>query len=72
MKGDVRPYVVLNLTGVTLHSAIDGMIIAAGFAAGIRLGVATTIAVVLHEVPHQIENFRSFAAVGVIGISICH
>lgn len=61
----VRPYVVLNLVGVTLHNAIDGMIIAASFAAGTGLGVATTIAVVLHEIPHEIGNFGVFVHGGV-------
>jgi zinc and cadmium transporter len=61
----VRPYVVLNLVGVTMHNAIDGMIIAASYAAGAGLGVATTIAVVLHEIPHEIGNFGVFVHGGV-------
>lgn len=64
-NGGVRPYVVLNLVGVTLHNAVDGMIIAASYAAGISLGVATTIAVVLHEIPHEIGNFGVFVHGGV-------
>lgn len=45
---------VLSITGLTLHSLIDGVIISVGFKAGFRLGVMTTIAVVLHEVPEGI------------------
>lgn len=62
---NIRPYVMLNLIGVTLHNAIDGMIIAASFAAGAGLGAATTIAVVLHEIPHEIGNFGVFVHGGV-------
>ncbi|HEX3928575.1 MAG TPA: ZIP family metal transporter [Gemmatimonadales bacterium] len=61
----IQPFVALNLIGVTLHNAIDGMIIAASFAAGTGLGVATTIAVVLHEIPHEIGNFGVFVHGGV-------
>lgn len=65
MASGIRPYVVLNLIGVTLHNAVDGMIIAASFASGVGLGVATTIAVVLHEIPHEIGNFGVFVHGGV-------
>jgi zinc and cadmium transporter len=61
----IPTYVVLNLVGVTLHNAIDGMIIAASYAAGIGLGIATTIAVVLHEIPHEIGNFGVFVHGGI-------
>lgn len=64
-SADIRPFVVLNLVGVTLHNAVDGMIIAASYAAGTGLGVATTIAVVLHEIPHEIGNFGVFVHGGV-------
>jgi zinc and cadmium transporter len=64
-RPQVRTYVLLNLVGVTLHNALDGMIIAASFAAGAGLGVATTIAVVLHEIPHEIGNFGVFVHGGV-------
>ncbi len=45
---------ILSITGLTLHSLIDGIIIAVGFKAGFQLGIMTTIAVVLHEVPEGI------------------
>jgi zinc and cadmium transporter len=64
-KRRVRPYVLLNLFGVTLHNAIDGMIIAVSFTAGIDLGIGATIAIVLHEIPHEIGNFGVFVHGGV-------
>ncbi len=45
---------VLSITGLTLHSLIDGIVIAIGFKAGFQLGIMTTIAVILHEVPEGI------------------
>jgi len=45
---------VLSITGLTFHSAIDGIIIAAGFKAGFQIGIMTTIAVILHEMPEGI------------------
>lgn len=65
MTDGIRPYVLLNLIGVTMHNAVDGMIIAASFTAGIELGIAATIAIVLHEIPHEIGNFGVFVHGGV-------
>ena len=45
---------VLSITGLTFHSAIDGIIIAVGFKAGFQIGMMTTIAVILHEMPEGI------------------
>jgi len=45
---------VLSITGLTFHSAIDGIIIAVGFKAGEQIGLMTTIAVILHEMPEGI------------------
>jgi zinc and cadmium transporter len=45
---------VVSITGLTFHSAIDGIIIAVGFKTGAQIGVMTTIAVVLHEMPEGI------------------
>ena len=42
---------VLSITGLTFHSAIDGIIIAVGFKAGSQIGIMMTIAVILHEMP---------------------
>jgi zinc and cadmium transporter len=45
---------VLSITGLTFHSAIDGIVIAVGFKAGEQIGLMTTIAVILHEMPEGI------------------
>jgi ZIP family zinc transporter/zinc and cadmium transporter len=45
---------VVSITGLTFHSVIDGIIIAAGFKAGFQIGIMTTIAVILHETPEGI------------------
>jgi zinc and cadmium transporter len=45
---------VLAITGLTVHSTIDGVIIAVGFKAGSQLGIMTTLAVILHEAPEGI------------------
>lgn len=39
-----------------VHSFIDGVAIAAGFAVGHHVGLATTIAVLIHEVPHHLAD----------------
>ncbi|MCL2484570.1 MAG: ZIP family metal transporter [Endomicrobia bacterium] len=41
-------------SGLSFHSLIDGLIIAAGFAAGEGLGILTTLAVLLHRFPDGI------------------
>jgi zinc and cadmium transporter len=53
----VRPMAALNLVGDGLHNFIDGMVIAAAYAADTSVGVATTVAVFLHEVPQEIGDF---------------
>ena len=45
---------VLSITGLTFHSAIDGVIIAVGFKAGSQVGIMMTLAVILHEMPEGI------------------
>lgn len=47
----------MNLIGDSVHNFLDGLIIAASFAADIRLGFITSAAVVLHEVPQEIGDF---------------
>ena len=44
------------LFGGVIHSFVDGLAIAAGFAVSHKLGVAATIAVLLHEVPHHVAD----------------
>jgi zinc and cadmium transporter len=52
-----RPVVVMSLLGDGVHNLIDGMIIAAAYAAGPGLGLVTTTAVLLHEVPQEVGEF---------------
>ena len=41
----------------SLHSLLDGISVAAAFAAGPRIGWITALAVSLHEVPHRVGDF---------------
>ncbi len=41
----------------SLHSFLDGVSVAAAFAAGPRVGWITALAVSLHEVPHRVGDF---------------
>jgi ZIP family zinc transporter/zinc and cadmium transporter len=43
-----------SVIGLSLHSLIDGLIIAVGFEANTGLGVLTTLAVLLHKLPDGI------------------
>jgi ZIP family zinc transporter/zinc and cadmium transporter len=45
---------LLSAVGLTLHSFLDGMVIAVGFEASWSLGVLTTLAVLLHKMPDGI------------------
>lgn len=47
----------LILVGDGVHNFIDGVAIAASFAASPELGLATTLAVTVHEVPQEIADF---------------
>jgi zinc and cadmium transporter len=47
---------VVNLAGDLVHNFMDGLIIAASFAASIPLGISTSIAVALHEIPQEIGD----------------
>ncbi len=51
-----RPLVANILFGGAIHSFIDGVAIATGFAASHKLGVAATVAILLHEVPHHVAD----------------
>lgn len=59
---ETAPYFVL--LGDGLHNFIDGIVIAASFAAGPELGIATTVAVAVHEVPAEIADFGVLVAGG--------
>jgi len=48
---------VVFFWGLFLHSLLDGIIIAIGFAAGPGVGLVTALAVVSHELPEGITTF---------------
>lgn len=45
---------VFSVVGLSLHSILDGIVIAIGFEAGSPLGYLTTLAVLLHKIPDGI------------------
>ncbi|MBN1440261.1 MAG: ZIP family metal transporter [Anaerolineales bacterium] len=47
----------LILLGDSLHNFVDGVAIAAAFAAAIPLGIATAVAAAAHEVPQEVGDF---------------
>ena len=48
---------IMNLLGDGVHNFLDGLLIAASFAAGEGLGVAAALAIILHEVPQEIGDY---------------
>jgi len=56
------PYLIL--IGDGLHNFIDGVAIAASFAAAPELGLITTLAVIVHEVPQELADFGILVAGG--------
>lgn len=69
----------MNLLGDGIHNFIDGLLIAASFAAGNTLGFVSVLAIALHEVPQEIGDFgvllhsgftRSRALISNIGVSL--
>ncbi|MFW6118927.1 MAG: ZIP family metal transporter [Planctomycetota bacterium] len=64
--------------GLFLHSFLDGVVIAVGFATGPRIGLVTAIAVVSHELPEGITAFslllqhidRRSAAVRAVAVAL--
>ena len=49
--------VPLTLLSDTLHSVVDGVLIALSFLAGPAVGLSLAVAVLLHEVPHELSKF---------------
>ncbi len=47
----------MNLIGDGIHNFIDGLLIAASFAAGDSLGIVAVLAIALHEIPQEIGDF---------------
>ena len=56
-KCDVHSFAYMNLVGDGLHNFIDGLVMAAGYAASIPLGITMTIGIVAHEIPQEIGDF---------------
>lgn len=48
---------IMNLLGDGVHNFLDGLLIAASFAAGEGLGIAAALAIILHEVPQEIGDY---------------
>lgn len=48
---------VMNLLGDGIHNFIDGLLIAASFAANPSLGIISVLAIALHEIPQEIGDF---------------
>jgi zinc and cadmium transporter len=51
------PSIGLIIAGDTLHNAMDGVAIAAGFLVSVPTGIVTTMAVAAHEIPQEIGDF---------------
>lgn len=56
-NGDSDPTRTLIVAGDTLHNALDGVAIAAGFLVSVPTGIVTTLAVAAHEIPQEIGDF---------------
>lgn len=54
-RGAAKGYVFF--WGLSLHSFLDGLIIAVGFATDYRVGLVTALAVISHEFPEGITTF---------------
>lgn len=46
----------MSILGITVHSLIDGIVIALGFEISFSLGILATLSVILHEVPEGISS----------------
>jgi zinc and cadmium transporter len=54
---DVHSKGIIIFSGLFIHSLIDGVIIATGFAASVTLGLFMAIGVILHELPEGVTSF---------------
>jgi zinc and cadmium transporter len=53
----IMPFSYLILVSDAVHNFIDGLIIAASFAASFSIGIITTLVVAFHEIPQEIGDF---------------
>ena len=57
-KGEhVHTFHYMSIIGSSIHSTLDGIIIAASFVVSIPIGIATFIMVASHEVPKKVGDF---------------
>lgn len=56
-KDEADPDRWLIIIGDTVHNAIDGVAIAAGFLVNVPTGIVVTLAVAAHEIPQEIGDF---------------
>ncbi len=54
---EVHTFGHMNIIGDSIHTFIDGLIIAATFMVDIRLGITTSVAIAFHEIPQEIGDF---------------
>lgn len=69
-SADKDPNRFLVIAGDTLHNAVDGVVIAAGFLVSIPTGIATTLAVVAHEIPQEIGDFGLLLSKGMSRVKV--
>lgn len=46
----------INIIGDGIHNFLDGLVIAASYAANVGLGISATIAIIFHEIPQEIAD----------------
>lgn len=56
--------IISTLFSDSIHSIVDGALIAATFLHDIKLGFYTTIAVLIHEIPHEIAKYSFLRSTG--------
>ncbi|MFA4960651.1 MAG: ZIP family metal transporter [Candidatus Pacearchaeota archaeon] len=56
-KCSVHSFAYVNLLGDVIHNFIDGVIIAAGFAASSIIGASSSAAIAIHEIPQELGDF---------------
>jgi zinc and cadmium transporter len=59
------PVVPMIIVGDTVHNALDGVAIAAGFLVSPLSGIIVTLAVAIHEIPQEIGDFGLLLKKGV-------
>lgn len=62
---DGDPSVSLIIIGDTVHNALDGVAIAAGFLVSVPTGIVTALAVAAHEIPQEVGDFGLLLSKGV-------